>query len=214
MNGRTLAGILGLIAVGVVTYWVQRPQEVAIEPAPVAKTTSDSTPVVAGEQAPRIRFAGEERFTEEVDEAGESARRAAFHERAREFFAVAPGLDPAERNRRARMIESELDDYEAARALSAGEALLLREALIRETITDPSQQKARLAELAERYRQQSERLSAKQPAPDPEFELYKVREAEIIAEIMAMSEIPDGLTRDEYLRRRLQAEREALLGDR
>jgi hypothetical protein len=44
------------------------------------------------------------------------------------------------------------------------------------------------------------------------FQLYKVREREIVAEVMALQSIPDGLSREEYLRRRLQAEREQLLG--
>jgi hypothetical protein len=35
-----------------------------------------------------------------------------------------------------------------------------------------------------------------------------VREREIVAEVMGMTSIPDGLSRDEYLRRRLQQARE------
>jgi hypothetical protein len=45
------------------------------------------------------------------------------------------------------------------------------------------------------------------------FQLYKVREGQIVAEVMSLQTIPNGLSRDEYLRRRLQTEREQLLGE-
>ena len=48
---------------------------------------------------------------------------------------------------------------------------------------------------------------------DPMFQLYKVRESQVVAEVMSLQTIPDGLSREEYLRRRLQAEREQLLGE-
>lgn len=48
---------------------------------------------------------------------------------------------------------------------------------------------------------------------DPMFQLYKVRESQIVAETLSLQTIPNGLSRDEYLRRRLQAEREQLLGE-
>ncbi len=68
--------------------------------------------------------------------------------------------------------------------------------------------------LKERYEmdtRQRNALAAEQS--DPMFQLYKVRESQIVAETLSLQVIPNGLSRDEYLRRRLQAEREQLLGE-
>jgi hypothetical protein len=140
--------------------------------------------------------------------------RAKFTEKAREFFAQAAALPVEERQRRAQEIERELSILEVAGGLSAGETFLVRTGLIRETVTDPAQQAMQLKALQERYRNESSRRLAQTGArPDPAFESYKIRESQIVAEVMSLQEIPDGLTRDEYLRRRLQAAREQLLSD-
>jgi hypothetical protein len=87
----------------------------------------------------------------------------------------------------------------------------LRSALIRESVADPAEQVVAMAALQDHYRQQGVRKQAEWEARvDPEFELYKAREREIVAEVMAMTTIPDGLSRAEYLRRRLQSAREQL----
>lgn len=95
--------------------------------------------------------------------------------------------------------------------MSAGEVFLLRAGLIRATEPDERQQAAQIRALKERYERDSRQRSA-QAQSDPMFDLYKVREREIVAEVMSLQTIPGGLSRDEYLRRRLQAEREQLLG--
>lgn len=152
--------------------------------------------------------------------ASESARpvdvqeRARFNERAREFFAQAPALSPEEVRRRAADISQELSRIEQAGGLSAGETFLLRAGLIRATVADEQQQVAQLRALKQRYeigaRQRTARAAEQ---PDPMFQLYKVRESQIVAETLSLQVIPNGLSRDEYLRRRLQAEREQLLGE-
>jgi hypothetical protein len=140
--------------------------------------------------------------------------RARFNEKAREFFAHAAALPAQERQRQAKDLERELSILESAGGLSAGETFLVRTGLIRETVTDPAQQAMQLKALQERYRSESSRRVAQASArPDPAFESYKIRESQIVAEVMALQTIPDGLTRDEYLRRRLQAAREQLLSD-
>lgn len=97
--------------------------------------------------------------------------------------------------------------------MSAGESFLLRVGLIRATEPDEQQQAAQIRALKERYEIDGRQRSAQSTAQaDPMFQLYKVRESEIVAEVMSLQTIPDGLSREEYLRRRLQAEREQLLG--
>lgn len=151
--------------------------------------------------------------------ASESARpvgideRARFNERAREFFAQAPGLSPEEAGQRASELSRELSRIEQAGGLSAGETFLLRAGLIRSTVADEQQQITQIRALKERYETEARQRNALAAAQsDPMFEVYKVREAQIVAETLSLQDIPNGLSRDEYLRRRLQAEREQLLG--
>jgi hypothetical protein len=141
--------------------------------------------------------------------------RAKFNEQAREYFAQAPALSPEEARRRATDLSHELSRIERAGGMSAGETFLLRVGLIRATTSDEQQQLAQIRELKERYESSSQQRNAQAAAaqPDPMFELYKVRESQIVSEVTSLQTIPNGLSRDEYLRRRLQAEREQLLGE-
>jgi hypothetical protein len=137
--------------------------------------------------------------------------RERFNERARAFFATAAQMTAGDRVREAQQLEQELTRLEQAGGLSAGETLLIRAGLIRETVPAGAQQDAQLQALQERYRAETQlRVAAAQARPDPQFGSYKVRESEIVNEVMAMETIPDGLSRDEYLRRRLQSAREQL----
>jgi hypothetical protein len=143
----------------------------------------------------------------------DAAARARFNEQAREFFARAPAISVEQRQREGQQLEQELSRMEQAGGMSAGETFLLRAGLIRETVADQAQQAAQLNALKERYENETRRRVAEGAArSDPAFESYKARESEIVAEVMTMQTIPDGLTRDEYLRRRLQAAREQSMG--
>ncbi|MGO1068295.1 hypothetical protein [Lysobacter sp. CA199] len=138
-------------------------------------------------------------------------QRQKFHSDARDFFRVAASLGPVERERRAQTLQSRIDGYEQARELSAGESLMLRIGLIQATVPDEARQKALVQQLAQRYRadaRQREQRWAEQQQNDPRFQNYKQRERIVVEEVMAMTQIPGGVTRDEYLRQRLQAERE------
>ncbi len=137
--------------------------------------------------------------------------RAQFIERARAFFANAAQMTAEDRLHEAQQLEQELTRLEQAGGLSAGETLLVRAGLIREMVPAGAQQDAQLQVLQERYRAETQRrVATAQAHPDPQFGSYKVRESEIVNEVMAMETIPDGLSRDEYLRRRLQSAREQL----
>lgn len=140
--------------------------------------------------------------------------RAGFNEQAREFFAQAPAMSPEEVHQRAAELSQELSRIEQSGGLSAGETFLLRAGLIRYTVADEEQQVAQIRALKGRYAADAAQRNASAAAQsDPMFQLYKVRESQIVAEAMSLQVIPNGLSRDEYLRRRLQAEREQLLGE-
>ena len=140
--------------------------------------------------------------------------RERFNARARAFFADAAALAPDAREREARELDTAIDRYERSRELSAGEAMTLRLGLVDASGASAAERAERMAAIVARYdgdgRQREARWLAQQ-AGDAAFGRYKAREAVVVAEVMAMTQIPDGLSRDEYLRRRLEAERVAAM---
>lgn len=187
-----------LVFVAAVLWWKR---DDAGMPADAMRTPSDtvdtSSPALASLQTTPQAQAHRERKRFETD--------------AKDFFARAPSLRAVERSERADALTRQIDRYEAAGGLSAGEAVLLRTALIKATVDDPAEQAAAVAELADRYRAHADQRMAAfaaQQANDPRFQSYKTREAQVVSEVMAMTSIPAGLTRDQYLRQRLQEERE------
>lgn len=172
------------------------------------KSPAPAAAAVPGEPAPAATAA-----LLDTPEVRRWQQRQAFDAAVRDFFATAATLDPAERQQRAEQIARGIDEYEALRQLSAGEASNLRLGLIQATEPDEGRRAERMAEITLRYQlaaQQREAQWAQQQAADVGFARYKERERLVVAEVMAMSAIPQGLSRDEYLRQRLQAEREAL----
>jgi hypothetical protein len=138
-----------------------------------------------------------------------------FGREARAFVRDAARLPAAERERRARALEAQIEAREHSGELSAGETVLLRAAMIEAVPGTEEEKKARLAALAERYRADAARREAAfaaQQQADPRMRQYKAREKQVVAEVMAMKAIPDDLTRDQYLRQRLQLERERAFG--
>lgn len=144
-------------------------------------------------------------------QAQEHLERQRFEADAKDFFARSASLRAVERSERADALTRQIDKYEAAGGLSAGEAVLLRTALVKATVDDPARQAEEVAAIADRYRAHADRRMAaflEQQRNDPRFQAYKAREARVVAEVMAATTIPAGLTRDQYLRQRLQQERE------
>lgn len=137
--------------------------------------------------------------------------RQSFEREIKRFFADTDRLGAVTRGERARAYSARIDAYERDAQMSAGEAFLLRAALIDATAVDEEDRARRLADLAARYRADATRREAAWAANlarNPSFRDYKAQEEAIVAEVSAMTAIPDGLTHDEYLRRRLQQARE------
>jgi len=135
-------------------------------------------------------------------EPGRYPAQKAFIDAARAFFDAAETLPDAEREARAAALREQIEERERAGALLPQQALMLRLALLRVTIDDPAVLDHETRMLSDAYR---DAQAARAPAPpDPRFETYKAREAEIVREVMTLEEIPEGLGRDEYLRRRLR----------
>lgn len=204
MNGRfyLAMGALALVSVAATVYW-QQPDApaaaVASPPAPATDSAApppDAAPISAAQQqlllAPQIK---------------DQEQRLLFHAAYRAFFADAHGLSESERNRQADALRADIARYEQRNELASSEALLLQLGLIQATVSDEATQKAQATALMERYQARSvARQAAAQP--DERFLQYKEDEKRIVSEVMAADSIPDGLSRDQYLRQRLQEARE------
>ncbi|WP_256203180.1 hypothetical protein, partial [Pseudomonas sp. ML96] len=158
---------------------------VPTEPAPAARPALQDDPAVQGYQA-RLQFA--------ADYQG--------------FVKGAAELSEAERHQRAATLAKEIDRREAAGELALSEALLLQVGLAQAEGGDEQAQKSRADALVARYQALSAAREAQAKAPDARFNRYKSDEKRIVEEVMAMDSIPDGLSRDQYLRQRLQEARE------
>lgn len=140
-------------------------------------------------------------------QAREQERRLAFHNRYRTFIEQAGTADSASRQLELRELQQRIDELEARGELALSEALVMQLGLIRAAHDDESLQQAQAAALVQRYQQLSASREVQQPA-NPDFDRYKAEEKRIVDEVMALQDIPDGLTRDQYLRQRLQQARE------
>lgn len=130
-------------------------------------------------------------------------------------FANAPPSLPPEQKRRAQAdaLQERMNEYEGSAQVSAPEAALIQLAMIQILEPDEEAAKAAAQQLMDRYRAESgARLQAWLDEPRPDFERYKAREKAIVEEVMAMDDIPGGLTRDQYLRERLQEARVEAMG--
>ncbi|MGH7289336.1 MAG: hypothetical protein ACREI8_15100 [Myxococcota bacterium] len=120
----------------------------------------------------------------------------------RDFFDSAEDLSDEERELRAAALRKRIAEQEHGGGLLPAEALMLKLVLLRVTIDDPAVLDHERRSLIESYQ---EARAASAPAPaDPRFETYKQRESEVVREVLALESIPEGLTRNEYLRRRLR----------
>ena len=203
MNGRfyLATGVLALLSAGATFYWQHR-DTLAAAPTQAGQAathavTTDEPPLPHPEQqrlfvAPQIK---------------RHEQRLRFQETYRDFFTAAPSLEDAERARRAEALRADIERYEQRQELAMSEALVMQLGLIQATVSDEAMQKAQAAALVERYQARSAARQA-QVRPDPQFLRYKDEEKRIVEEVMTTDEIPHGLSRDQYLRQRLQQARE------
>lgn len=106
-----------------------------------------------------------------------------------------------------------LRDYEERGELSAAEATFLRLALLRHQVSDDEYEAAAAALIEDTAQVSAEREAAWQATQRQQMAAYRERERAVVAEVEAMTSFPDGMTRGQYLRERLQAERERLAGE-
>ena len=185
-----------LVLGGALALWL------ALRSAPPRTAAPEARAAPAGAVAPAPERAAQAGPPEEPAEPSGDSGRNAFSDEVRAFFDSAEGLSAEERERRAAELRERVVEQERSGALLPQEALVLKLALLHVTIDDPAVLDHERRTLVESYQQAQ---AARPPAPaDPRFEAYKQREAEIVREVMDLEEIPGGLERSEYLRRRLR----------
>ncbi|QKE65223.1 hypothetical protein HNE05_18295 [Aquipseudomonas campi] len=126
----------------------------------------------------------------------------------RRFMQEAAALSAEQRRRQAEALARQIDQREAAAELALSEALLLQLGLAQVQGGDEETQKAHAEQLLARYQMLSQAREARAKVPDARFSQYKSEEKRIVDEVLALDSIPDGLSRDQYLRQRLQEARE------
>ncbi len=139
----------------------------------------------------------------------------AFQDMARKFLREAPNMSPEIRLERARALAREVEARERAGELTGEEAVLIRIGLIQAAVVDDTERVRQAQAVVDHYREQSAQRQAATAArqqQDARQREYKAREAEIVAEVLAMSSYPGGLSRDDYLRLRLSEAHRAIYG--
>ena len=206
MKPKILAVVIALILLAGVA-WIATTPARNDKPSPnAASDETESRPLATDPRLAELQQSPQARIYRERQDFEASSKR---------FLRDAAKLGPVERSQQARELSASIDKYERENGLSAGEALLLRSALVKATVADGTQQAVQIADLTQAYRERADRRNAEylaQHQRDPRFQDYKAHERSIVAEVMAMRSIPGGLSRDEYLRRRLQQARELAYG--
>ncbi|WP_196140297.1 hypothetical protein [Aliikangiella sp. G2MR2-5] len=124
----------------------------------------------------------------------------------------AEGMDDATREAKLEEVEKELNYLKKQDKISYSEMLMLKLALLK---LNPDQDKAKMIgeELVAEYKKVAdERNQAFINNPNPQFKDYKSMEKSIVSEVMKMETFPDGLSREEYLARRLAEARKKAYG--
>lgn len=200
---RLMLGVITALAVGIgFALWPSKesPQsERAMTPAPAAAPSAGSDAVPADLRDHPVVQAYQA-FSD-------------FQQHSRGFFDNAENLTEQEKQAQLRQLLDGTNKYEQEGKLVPMEALLLKLAMLRYTTRGDDDYKAKAKSLIDQYKAQSDlREQAWLANPDPNFIDYKRQEADIVKEVMAMTVIPDGLSRDEYLRQRLEQARIATMG--
>ena len=210
MKIRIVHVALVIAAVLMLAMWLTaRQKETSI--AKVASQPGSLTPFATAPQ-PSVVAAPADPLSD-TPEARAYRSRIAFEQNARAFLRDAPKLDDATRLARAQVLSREIDRREASLELSAGEAMTMQIGLIHAAVNDSSERLRQSQAVTNRYRERSairEAAFAPEQQPDARFQRYQAREARIVSEVLAMTDYPNGMSRDDYLRLRLQEAREAI----
>lgn len=201
--------LLVLAAIGMVALlgWFYTADAVREPPRYPARQTETPAPGAA-EPVATAPLSAQQRALLERPEARDYQDWSAFQARMRAAAGADKPLPPEEKA----ALLADLARYEAMGRVTPNEAAMVRLALARGE--GEAALRAEANKLAEDIKAAQSAAEARRAAhPDLHFLAYKREEARIVEEVMAMSTIPGGVSRDEYLRQRLQQAREQAYSD-
>ncbi|MCJ8169378.1 hypothetical protein [Atopomonas sediminilitoris] len=212
----TVSAVLGLSAA--VWWWWPSTSASQTNPKPATASAGPSAAPIAAHEATAASLNAEQQALLQAPQTQAYQDKLAFESTLRDFFSQASALPEASRDAQAEAFAQAIEEREASGALAMNEALLLHIALIQAQGADEASQKAAADQLLARYQARSAaraQQGLKDAVEAQAFQQYKSEEARIVSEVMASSDsaLPLGVTRDEYLRQRLQAAREAALAN-
>lgn len=203
---RRVGIVAALIAAGaaIAALMLMRGADPPIVAQPVEPAATDAADEPAAAVASDASSAGDSSAppAAESDEVRDYATYKAFESRLQAFLANAATLPLEARLAEAAALTTALAAEEAAGRVRPVEAMMLRLALTRQTTQNPGALREQAQSLVRELDAQS--AARTPPAPDPRFTAYKAREAEIVAEVLAL---PAGPERDALLKQRLDAAR-------
>ncbi len=126
-----------------------------------------------------------------------------LRESVQQFFDEADSLDEETKKQKQQALEEELNQLAEQKRLSQSEKLMLQLAFIKLNPDTESAKKQAEVLISEYQKIAEARHQAFVNNPSENFKNYKLKEKTIVAEIMQMETFPDGLTRDQYLAKRL-----------
>jgi len=192
---KRFALLLGLIAVAGAVIWERRDVTPLPPPAP-ASPTIGMTPATA-------RSVSQSKLVTAQNILGQHLQAFAQHARS---------MDENQRKQTAAQLGDEVKQRADRMEISGGESALAQLALLRIAYFDDPAEEARqeqaLKDSLKTQAAQQQQAYQQQLANDPRYQAYKASEAQIAAQVTAMPTIPNGLTRDEFLRQQLQVARE------
>ena len=191
MNKKILLA-LASIALGVgIVFWP------SVSTPPVDRSaTNPSAPLLNAIANPSNQKTLPDNIQREVDYAG-------FQDEATSFFEQQKSLSDDERQNKAKLIDAKTDQFQQQGFISASESLMLKLAILKMTLSEKAFEQQGEALVAQYKKDYDVAYEQWRNTPDPKFNDYKAQEADIVKRVMAMDSFPDGLTRDEYLRREL-----------
>lgn len=193
---KRFALLLGLIAVAGAVAWERHDATPLPPPAPAAAPTIGMTPTAASPASSSKPVTAQNILGQHLQ---------AFAQHAK-------SMDENQRKQTAAQLDDEVKQRAARKEISGGESALAQLALLRIAYFDDPAEEAHqeqvLKDSLHAQSAQQEQAYQQQLANDPRYQAYKASEAQIAAQVMTMPTIPNGLTRDEFLRQQLQAARE------
>jgi len=202
MNRLTLLAA-GIVGVGVLALWHSKQPATVLQPNTPTTNQSTEQPLGQTQQATSTSDKAKKQLPEDISFDLENHPKVLAYlqkeqdkKRIQEYFANPTGHDP-------QAIYALIEKIESQGRVVAFEALSMKLAWLEKNTTESEFKQKREALVAD-YRKKAETAHSNyKPENTPGFTEYKQAEASIIKQVANMQSFPDGMSKQEYLRKRL-----------